>query len=706
MGSKRSAPNSMARERSRYSDPIVSRDAILQQLKQLKKPVSAKQLWSSLKVKRQAIDRCQIRLNAMVRDKQVSLNRSGYQLAGQLVIMKGNIRFKRDGSACLKQDNTVIFYPRQLWDVMEGDQVSVCYVKSAAVPSIGMVLQVVTRKSLDIIGRYYHDLQGAYVVARGSFNRSISLSMEDSRALESGDYILMRIQSFTKPHQPVKVKLIKRLGSIDTPGIGSQIVQHQHGIRSQWSTEIDQQLIGFDDQWITQQAKKRTCLQHIPFVTIDGEQAKDFDDAIYVQRHQSGWQVYVAIADVSSFVTEDSALDQEAIQRGTSCYLPNQVIPMLPAKLSDDLCSLKPDQPRLALVLVCQLNDHGEVTSSKYKSAVIKSHARLTYQQVEPWLQQTARPPIELQWLVCDLNPLVDCLNQVASQRGELSFDRMATEFVFDQKDQLANVVRSSSLRAHRAIELLMVLANQCTAKYLKEHQLPGLYRVHQSPDAAATKELLSKLHTLANIKIAADIPPAQMMQSIFAQSADQGLKEVVELLVLRSLPQAKYDPNPLGHFGLALQDYAHFTSPIRRYPDLLVHRSIHANLTGSPLSLGHFDHLAGSCSTLERQAETAERASQQWYSCQWMARFQGEKFQGQVSGVCQAGLFVTVLPYGIDGLLRLSSLPDDYYHVDNSRFKVIGQSTGKVYKVGDQLPIKVKDVRIDEGHIDLVLSF
>jgi ribonuclease R len=460
--------------------------------------------------------------------------------------------------------------------------------------------------------------------------------------------------------------------------------------------------------------RNREDLRDIALVTIDGEDARDFDDAVWCEQLKDGWRVLVAIADVASYVAPSTALDNEAINRGTSVYFPNRVLPMLPEALSNGLCSLKPQVDRLCIVCEMRVSPQGKITRSRFFEGLMKSAARLTYTEVAAYL---AKPDAQQYPLAASVGPHLQALHAVFRalyaarlERGAIDFDAPELKARFDLQGRIAAFVEQSRNDAHRLIEECMIAANVEAAKFLKKHRIPTLYRVHGSPEEDRLDQLRQFLQGFAiSLPKDRDLLP-QDFSAILRSVADNEEARLIETVVVRSMPQAVYQPANIGHFGLALEHYAHFTSPIRRYPDLLVHRGIRHVLRGGtaedlPPDLQNMEAFGQQCSLKERRADEATRDAMSWLKCQYMQDKIGQEFDALVTGVVDFGLFVQVKGLQIDGLLHVSALGSDYFTRDSSGYRLVGARSKRVYRLGDHLRVRLINVIIDERKIDFELA-
>ena len=517
--------------------------------------------------------------------------------------------------------------------------------------------------------------------------------------------------------------VIEVLGDHMAPGMEIEIALRAHDLPHQFSLDVQAESAAISDE-VEESAKlPRKDLRALPLVTIDGEDARDFDDAVYCEPKKSGgWRLWVAIADVSYYVRHGSALDDEAISRGNSVYFPSQVIPMLPEKLSNGLCSLNPDVDRLCMVCEMTVSAAGRLSGSKFYPAVMRSHARFTYSKVAKILDGDEGLRSEYQTLVPDLENLKDMylsLSDTRGKRGAIAFETEESLFLFNDEKKIESIVPLIRNEAHKIIEECMILANVATAKFIEKNKKPGLFRVHDKPSEDKYNNFVSYLSELGISLPKRDVPEPQDYCDILAKVANRPDQELIQTMLLRSMRQAVYQSDNLGHFGLALESYSHFTSPIRRYPDLVVHRVIKSILQQQLTSNeavsaneGLYDYkleevieLGEHCSMTERRADEATRDVSDWLKCEFMQDHVGDNFTGVISTVTNFGLFVRLQDLHIEGLVHITALGKDYYHYDDVRMCLTGENSGVKYRVGDVVTVRVAAVNLDEKKIDLTMQ-
>lgn len=725
MGKKTSKDPYAKREAENYDNPIPSREFIIQYLRDRGDLVARDELTQALKItepeQEEALRR---RLIAMTRDGQLIKTRKGcYGLIEKMDLILGRVQAHRDGHGFVipdksdKADKADIFLPeRQMRSVFDGDKVLVRPVDfNGRGRKEGIVVEVVQRNTQQIVGRLSQIGTIFQVIPENKRLTHEIIIVPDGVGDAEPDQIV-RVEIIEQPSRkslPVG-RVVEVLGEHMAPGMEIDIAIRSYEIPYLWSdeTQLEADSLGS----CVQEADKldRLDLRDLPLVTIDGEDAKDFDDAVYCERVARGWHLYVAIADVSHYVKPGMALDDEAKRRGTSVYFPGRVVPMLPKQLSAGLCSLKPRVDRLCLVCKISITSSGKVRNYEFQNALICSHARLTYNKVASLLVGD-KPALTLQYEhllphLTELNSLFQVLHKQRQKRGAIDFEIPETGIVFGKDRKIAKIEARERNDAHRIIEECMLVANVCAAELLKQNKIPCLYRTHGSPEGeklTALKEFLAEISLRLK---GGKKPKPGNYRELLEQVRDRVDFNLIQTVMLRSLKRAEYTEKNDGHFGLAYPTYAHFTSPIRRYPDLLVHRAI-KYFIGKKVSKKKFaynkeqmNELGEHCSTTERRADDATRDAIDWLKCEFMQDKIGEEFTGTISGVTHFGLFVTLKEVYVDGLLHITALQNDYYRYHASGHRLVGERSGKVYRLGDEVKIKVARVSLDDRNIDFDL--
>jgi ribonuclease R len=660
-------------------------------------------------------------LEELVRQGEVVLNRRGqYCLREQLPgLVVGTLQAQRNGDGLLLPDDAsapIHLSAHEMREVMHGDRVAVRIEgpRFRGKPQ-GTIVEVLERRTREVVGRLHVDAGVAYLVADNPRITHRVLVPESQRAgAESGQVVIVEIvRPPSRSAQPVG-RVSRVLGDHGAPGMETEIAIHSHGLPFEFPAAVVAEADAYGARIPADAIAGREDLRGLELVTIDGEDARDYDDAVWCERSRSGWRLIVAIADVGHYVRPGSALDVEARERGTSVYFPNRVVPMLPEALSNGLCSLVPHEDRLCLCCELRVSDDGRITRSRFFEAVMRSAARLTYREVGEFLARPDgrhEPKLEaLRERLLALHGVYRSFTRERSGRGALELDTPELKLKFDADGRVAALVEQPRNDAHRLIEECMIAANIAAARFLDRHHAPTLYRVHGLPE-------LDRLETLRQFlrEFGLWLPPAEEvkpehLRDLLAKIGDRPDALLISTAVIRSMPQAVYQPGNIGHFGLALEHYAHFTSPIRRYPDLVVHRGIRQVLQGGdPQALvdwhGAFPVLGQECSFRERRADEATRGAVAWLKCYYMQERIGEEYEGIVSGVVDFGLFVQLDGLQVDGLLHVSALGQDYFTRDRSGYRLVGRSSGRIFKLGDRLRVRVTNVSLDDRRVDFELA-
>ena len=497
------------------------------------------------------------------------------------------------------------------------------------------------------------------------------------------------------------------------PGMEIEVAILAHGIPSKWPDDVTSIVSKIPLRVDPEQLQGRTDLRHLPFVTIDGEDAKDFDDAVYCYpKAKGGYQLYVAIADVSHYVAIGSPLDKEAARRGNSVYFPGKVVPMLPEALSNGICSLNPHVDRLCMVVEMAITDDGKINRSRFYRGVIHSQARLTYTQVSQWLidGHTDEKHAELLPMLQTLHTLYGILYKTRKIRGAMDFDTTETRIEFDENRKIQRIVPVIRNDAHKLIEECMLAANVATARFLEKARIPTLYRVHPAPEEDKIIGLRKFLGELGLQLGGGKKPNPKDFQTTLSAIGDRPEKHLIETVMLRSLKQAQYIEANDGHFGLAYSAYTHFTSPIRRYPDLLIHRAVGYLIDNQDVETFNYteddmSRLGKHCSATERRADEATREVVSWLKCEYMQDKLGQVFPGRISAVTGFGIFVELDDIYVEGLVHVTSLKNDYYTFDAVKHRLVGERGGQVYRLGDKMTVLVARVDLDERKIDFELA-
>jgi ribonuclease R len=705
----------LQREKERYSHALPSREFILQILKEQGIPINEKALRDLLQITEEETPIFDRRLSAMLREGQIMRNRKGdICVVEKLDLIKGKVQGHPDGFGFLIPDDgspDVFLSAKEMHKVLHGDHVMV---RETGVDRRGRregaIVEVLERGVTQLVGRLHADHGILFVEAENKrISQDILIPREESMGAGAGQVVTVEIiQQPSKHAQPIG-RIIEVLGDYTAPGMEIEIALRKHDLPHQFPPEVEKLSAKLPDSVQKKDLKKREDLRDLPLVTIDGETARDFDDAVYCERDGKGYKLYIAIADVSHYVLPLDALDREAFNRGNSVYFPRRVIPMLPEALSNGLCSLNPRVDRLCMVCEMNLDDGGNFRDYRFFPAVMHSHARLTYTRVAAMLgnskgedarqYESLLPHIQL------LYKLFKVLLKVRKKRGAIDFETVETQMIFNDQGKIERILPVKRNDAHRLIEECMLAANVCASDFLQKNKQPTLYRIHEGPTSdklAALRDFLKEFGVQLG---GGSQPSAKDYARTLTKIRDRPDAQLLQTVMLRSLSQAVYSPDNVGHFGLAYESYTHFTSPIRRYPDLLVHRAIKAVLNGKGYSPGDWHELGAHCSQTERRADDASRDVESWLKCYYMQDKIGEDFDGVISGVTGFGLFVALDGIYVEGLVHISELPSDYFHFDAAKHMLLGERSGRRYRLGDRIRVKLVRVDLEASKIDFVLA-
>ena len=726
---KKSPPQdpNYAKELAKYDNPIPSREFILQIIRTHNAPMTKEEIFVALGItdetRQEAMRR---RLRAMENDGQlVFTKRKCYALPEKLDLLKGMVIGHREGFGFLqvegKKDD--FFIPNvQMQKVMHGDYVLAQPngFDRKGRPEVRIV-RVLEANKKQIVGRFFIEQGIGYVMPDDSrITRDILIPDNARLGARMGQVVVVELHPRTAPFfQPIG-KITEVLGDNMAKGMEVEIAIRKHDIPHSFPSAVEKQLKKWAED-VPEEAKRgRVDLRDLPLVTIDGEDARDFDDAVFCQKQGKGWKLWVAIADVSYYVRPKSALDTEAYNRGNSVYFPNRVVPMLPEKLSNGLCSLNPQVDRLCMVCEMTISAKGKMTDYQFYEALMNSHARLTYNKVAKILEKDTALCERYASLVPhlqDLHEMYRALVKARQQRGAIEFETIESKFIFNvlgRIERIEPVVRND---AHKIIEECMILANIASANFMEKHQEPALYRIHAVPSEEKLTAFRSFLAECGLSLSGGNKPTPTDYAQLLEQIKPRPDHELIQTMLLRSMSQAVYSADNIGHFGLALEEYAHFTSPIRRYPDLTLHRGIKYLLAkqkgskrkttdtgGYHYQLEEMDLFGAHCSSTERRADDATREVADWLKCEYMQDHVGEEFDGVISSVTGFGFFVRLNDLFIDGLVHISGLANDYYLFDMPKQRLIGENSGMIFRLGDAVKVRVEAVSLEQKQIDFSL--
>jgi len=725
------------REAARYDNPIPSREAILELLNAADSPLDHDGIAARLSLAQpEQLDALRKRLRAMERDGQLMVNRRGdYGLVDKMQLLRCRVQGHRDGYGFAMpiggaKDDDIYLSARQMNFVFDGDEVLVRVTGlDRRGRQEGKVVEVLVRAHQRIVGRYQEESGIGYVIPDNSrINHQLLIPPREKGKAVSGQIVTAEITHFPTGQLGAKGRIVEILGDHMDPGLEIDVAIRSHGIPWEWPEAVVDEAGRLEAEPLEEDKKNRVDLRKLPFVTIDGEDARDFDDAVYCEKRTlGGWRLWVAIADVSHYVRPGSALDGEAAHRGNSVYFPEKVVPMLPEALSNGLCSLKPAVDRLAMVCEMELSGAGKPSKYTFYEAVIHSHARLTYTQVGEVLEKGSHPDVDKRRVpdLVRLHSLYKVLRAARDKRGAIDFETVETRIIFNEQRKIEAIVPVVRNDAHKLIEECMLCANVAAANFFAANGVPMLYRVHEGPTEEKLENLRQFLGELG-LDLGGGAKPTPLhYQRLLLQVADREDAHVIQTMLLRSLRQAVYQAENNGHFGLHYPAYAHFTSPIRRYPDLLVHRGIRRVIRAqkkgegikrvrgaSPIpmaSIFPYDvqgmaTYGEHCSMTERRADDATREVQAWLKCEYLQDHVGDEFNGVVSAVTSFGLFVELENIYIEGLVHITALPSDYYNFDASHQRLLGERSGRSFQLGGRVRVQVARVDLDDKKIDLEL--
>lgn len=696
-------------------------ESILEQLERAGRPITRRELSDIFQLDHAESDRRikPLLLDLIAAGKVVRNRRAAYGLVGDMDLVRGRVSAHADGFGFVVPDedgDDLYLDPRQMRQVYDGDRVLAAVIGvDARNRKQGQIVEVLERAHDRIVGRLVIEGGAAFVVPDDpKLVHDVVIPQVTASGAAPGKIVVARISTPPGINRAPIGELIAVLGHADEPGMATRIAMFNHGLPDAFPDAVLAEAERFGEHVDPERASGRVDLRDLPLVTIDGADARDFDDAVHAEPDGNGWRLRVAIADVAEYVTPGSALDDEAQARGTSTYFPDRVVPMLPEVLSNGLCSLNPKVDRLVLLCDMRLDRNGKVVSSRFDEAVMRSAARLTYDQVRAMLEHgdadlRRRYDHVLENLE-HLHRVYRLLDRRRRRRGAIDFDSNEIQFVFDPDGRVEQLRRRARHDAHRMIEECMIAANVEAAKFAASAGRPVLFRVHDSPppDKLAELEAFLSAHGL-KVSWTNEPTPADLSR-IQQQAQSTPIAPLVDAVLLRSLALAVYQPENRGHFGLALDAYAHFTSPIRRYPDLLLHRAIKQAVRKRPnrewpYSPARMTELGRQCSWLERRAEQADREVDERLKCQFMQRHLGDAFDGVITGVTGFGLFVEIIEFGVSGLVHITALPNDYYHFDPVGRVLTGKRRGLRYRLADRVRIEVMAVSVDERKIDFRIA-
>ncbi len=662
-------------------------------------------------------------LEALEQQGSVIKNRRGALcLVEHLDLIRGSVQGHRDGYGFLIRDDKqpdCFLGPREMQKVLHGDRV---VAREVGIDRRGRcevaIVEVIARANVTVVGRLRRDY-GILIVEPEDrrLSQPLLVAPDGAGGAKPGQVVVAEILAQPARNAQPVARIVEVLGSYADPGMEIEIALRKHRLPYLFSPAAEAEAGSFASIPQAADMRGRTDLRSMALVTIDGENARDFDDAVYCEpigasgqpggkRGSGGYRLVVAIADVSHYVRPGTALEQEAQLRGNSVYFPRRVIPMLPEALSNGLCSLNPEVDRLCMVCDMTVGTRGRVKDYQFYPAVMRSRARLTYTRVAAFMAGEREGLSEdVATNLGHLESVYKALALARQRRGAIDFETIETELVFNDERKIERIVKVERNDAHRVIEECMLAANVCTSAFLKRNRHPMLYRIHEGP---TPEKLLTLREFLGEFGLqlgGGDAPKAGDYAKLLTRIKDRPDAQMLQTVLLRSMQQAVYSPDNVGHFGLAYEAYTHFTSPIRRYPDLLVHRAIKAVLARSRYSPGDWAELGGHCSRTERRADEATRDVVNWLKCFYMRDRIGEHFDGTITAVTGFGVFVALDEVYVEGLVHISELGRDYFHFDPGRHQLLGERTRRRFRLSDRIGVKLVRVDLEQMKIDFVLD-
>ena len=730
----------LEREQSRYENPIPSREYITETLQAYGKPCPLKKLIQLLDLSDDdAIEALRRRCKAMKRDKEIAENKSGhYYVIDRGELLAGKVLSHKDGFGFIHhpdraEDIFVNFH--EMRKVFDGDEVLVQVTNEKRNGKLeGEIVEVTKRNTERIVGKLFKEGKKDRVVPNNpKLQHTIFIDQDYEIAAEHEQIVVVDITRQPEPYRSPGGCIVEVLGNEMDPGMEIDIAIRTHEIPYEWPEAVMEEAERLDDNPVESDKNNRIDIRQLPLVTIDGEDARDFDDAVYCEKKKGGgWRLWVAIADVSHYVQLGSALDEEAYKRATSVYFPENVIPMLPEALSNGLCSLKPEVDRLCMVCEMTISSNGRLSGYEFYEGVMHSHARLTYTEVGKMLNEKDDPKslvrqhyAHLTKPIDELHNLYQALKGQRAIRGAIEFETTETKIVFDAQRKIETIVPIERNDAHKLIEECMLCANVATARFIQKYKIPGLFRSHEGPTEKKLHNLRSFLQEMGLHLDGEEEPTPQDYSKLYQLIGERPDAGIIQTMMLRSMSQAVYEPENKGHFGLSYPAYTHFTSPIRRYPDLSIHRAIRhvirsemecANVrrvdTQStldkkhiyPYDMSHLVVMGEHCSMAERRADDATRDVSNWLKCEYLRQHIGDQFSGMITAVAGFGFFVELDNLFAEGMVHVSQLGGDYYRFDAGKQRLVGEKSHSIYKIGDPIEVIVSRVDLEDRKVHLEL--
>jgi ribonuclease R len=730
------------REAAKYDSPIPSREFIIDLLQEDNSAWSFNKLCKMLQLHEEEQEIALLRrLKAMMREGQLTENDQGlFILPDRTALIAGKVMAHKDGYGFVLPEGggeDLFLHYREMRKVFDGDKVLARVMSRDKKGKLeGEIVEVTERNTHRIVGKLFIEENKQRVVPDNpKIQHTVYIDQQFTINAEHETIVVVEITRQPDAKRPPQGVIVEILGNEMAPGMEIQIATRTFGIPYEWPAKVLEQAEKFSPEPTKKDKLHRVDIRDLPLVTIDGEDARDFDDAVYCEKKPrgGGWRLIVAIADVSHYVSIGTALDDEARLRSTSVYFPENVIPMLPEQLSNGLCSLKPAVDRLCMVCDMQINAKGIMTGYEFYEGVMHSHARLTYTEVGRLLQEKEDPDSLIRGSYAALVPHIDELHNLyhalRSQRlirGAIDFETTETRIIFNEQRKIESIIPVVRNDAHKLIEECMLCANVATANFLEKHKIPALYRSHEGPTEKRLGNLQNFIGELGLTLTGGAKPGPLDYQTLFQQVKDRVDANLIQTMMLRSMSQAVYEPDNKGHFGLAYEAYTHFTSPIRRYPDLLVHRAIRSVIRSDapsknvrrvadqkplakdkiyPYTLPDLIQLGEHCSMAERRADDATRDVNNWLKCEYLQAHLGDTFDGIITSVTGFGFFVELSNLYAEGLVHVSQLGSDFFVFDAGKQRLIGERTRLVFRIGDKVSVIITGVDLKERKVNLSLA-
>lgn len=695
-------------EQSKYKIKIPSRENIISFIKL--NPYSKNQLFKLLDIKDSQKKPLSKRLNAMVRDKQLSCNKKGvYRLFSNRGLLKGTIIANQKGFGFVSVDNAekdLRLSYKQMQKVFHGDRVKVRILNKRLDAEVVEVIE----PSKNMVARIVKENNKICAIVDDKLIKHKIDLIENIDKYKENQIVVIEIITYPTSSYRAKAKVIHIIGDFLDKGVEIESAIYRNKIPTKFSKQALTEANKIADEVSIKDLKGRVDITNLPLITIDGKDSRDFDDAVFAKEIKNGWKLYVAIADVSYYVLEDSALDIDALERGNSVYFPNRVIPMLPEPISNNICSLNPNTKRLCLVCEMDIDNLGNLSNYIFYEAVMFSHARLTYDNLDEILEnKSSSLRKKYNSVVNNINSLYKLykiLKKSSKKRGVMDFDLTESRIIFNDDGKIQDIVACNRKDSHKLIEECMLMANRAAAQFLEKNNEDFLYRVHPEPSADRVKDTKDFLSVLGINLSGGESPDSKDFSNMLNIVKNTSRENIIKTAVLRTMKQAFYTTSNQGHFGLVLDQYTHFTSPIRRYPDLLTHRAIKRCINKETKnSVKEIHNLANHFSITERRAEEATRDVEKWLKCEYMRDKLGYEFKGVISAIANFGMFVELIDLLVEGLVAIEDLKCDYYFYDNINRSLEGRNNGKTFNIGDVIKVKLACVNLEDRKINFVLS-